>query len=128
MALVFKRSNEWVSAPVPDTHEAEPLAIGGYVPIEKCYSFDPQPEALTDEEKPYIIGVQANVWTEYMSTFNYVQYMFLPRAAALAEVQWCTPANKDYTAFKARLDHMVDLYRLYDWRVSMQYKEEPAEL
>ena len=105
--------------------EHEPLSIGGYVPIEKVYRFEPLPEALTDEEKTYIWGVQANVWTEYIHTFHHVQYMFLPRASALAELQWTAPEHKDYAAFRQRLDHMVGLYRHYDWRVSMQYAEEP---
>jgi len=109
-------------------HENEPLSIGGYLPIEKVYSFNPLPEVLTDEEKPYIWGVQANLWTEYISTFNHVQYMFLPRGAALSELQWSQPGHKDYEAFRKRLDHMVDLYRHYGWRVSMQYAEEPADL
>lgn len=105
--------------------EHEPLSIGGYVPIEKVYRFEPQPEALTDEEKSYIWGVQANIWTEYIHTFHHVQYMFLPRASALAELQWTAPVHKDYDAFRQRLNHMVRLYRHYDWRVSMQYAEEP---
>lgn len=107
--------------------ENEPLSIGGYVPIERVYSFEPVPEALTPDQQQYIWGVQANVWTEYISTFNHVQYMFLPRASALAELQWTQPEHKDYEAFRERLDHMVQLYRHFDWRVSMQYVEEPAE-
>ena len=106
----------------------EPLSIGGYVPIEKVYSFNPLPEALTPDEQQHIIGVQANVWTEYIASFNHVQYMLLPRAAALAEVQWSQPEHRDYAAFRQRLDHMVELYQLYGWRVSMQYVEEPAVL
>lgn len=107
--------------------ENEPLSIGGYVPIERVYSFEPVPEALTPDQQQYIWGVQANVWTEYISTFHHVQYMFLPRASALAELQWTQPEHKDYEAFRNRLDHMVQLYRHFDWRVSMQYVEEPAE-
>lgn len=106
--------------------ENEPLAIGGYVPLEKIYSFEPQLDELTDEEKQYVIGVQANMWCEYVKTFNHVQYMVLPRMAGLAEVQWCQPNTKDYDAFKKRVDHMMDLYRHYGWRVSLQYIEEPA--
>lgn len=106
--------------------ENEPLAIGGYVPLEKIYSFEPQLDELTDDEKQYIIGLQANMWCEYVKTFNHVQYMVLPRMAGLAEVQWNQPNTKDYEAFKKRLDHMMDLYRHYGWRVSLQYIEEPA--
>jgi hexosaminidase len=103
----------------------EPLAIGGYVPIEKVYSFNPLPEVLTDEEKSYIWGVQANIWTEYIHTFNHVQYMALPRMAALAEVQWCQPEQKDYSRFFGQLGHLTSLYDLYGWRWSRQAYEEP---
>lgn len=106
--------------------ENEPLSIGGYVPLEKIYSFEPQLDELTDEEKQYVIGVQANMWCEYVKTFDHVQYMVLPRMSGLAEVQWCQPDTKDYEAFKNRVDHMMDIYLHYGWRVSLQYIEEPA--
>ncbi len=105
--------------------EHEPLSIGGYVPIEKVYSFNPIPEALTDDEQKYIWGVQANIWTEYIHTFNHVQYMALPRMGALAEVQWCQPEQKDYTRFFANLGNLTHLYDIYSWRWSRQAYEEP---
>jgi hexosaminidase len=73
--------------------EHEPIAIGGYLPLEKVYSFEPT-EGIPEEYKKYIVGVQANVWTEYISTFSKVEYMTLPRLAALAEVQWCAPSQR----------------------------------
>lgn len=91
----------------------EPLAIGGYVPVEKVYSFNPLPDELTAEQKQRIIGVQANVWTEYIASFNHVMYMALPRAAALAEVQWCSPGQRNYEAFLNRMNNLVRLYDLY---------------
>ena len=107
---------------------AEPLAIGGYVPIEKVYGFNPLPEVLTEEEQQYIMGVQANIWTEYIHTFNHVQYMALPRMAALCEVQWCQPERKDYTRFFGDLSHLTNLYDLYQWRWSHQAYEEPMAI
>ncbi len=106
-------------------HEHEPLAIGGYVPIEKVYSFNPIPEALTADQQKYIWGVQANIWTEYIHTFHHVQYMALPRMAALAEVQWCQPERKDYARFFQSLGNLTGLYDLYGWRWSRQAYEEP---
>ena len=88
----------------------EPLCIGGYVPVEKVYSFEPLHESLTPEQQKYIIGVQANIWTEYMPDYKRVEYMALPRMAALCEVQWCKPENKDYEDFKTRLLPLIDLY------------------
>ena len=88
----------------------EPLAIGGYVPVEKVYSFEPVNESLTAEEQKHIIGVQANLWTEYVPTFSHVEYMELPRMAALCEVQWCNPQNKDFADFKTRLFPLLNIY------------------
>jgi hexosaminidase len=81
----------------------EPLAIGGFLPLEKVYSYNPVPKSLSADEKKYIMGVQANVWTEYIPTFSQVQYMIFPRMAALAEVAWTEPVNKNYDFFIARL-------------------------
>lgn len=82
----------------------EPLAIGGYLPLEKCYSYEPIPEELNADEAKHILGVQGNVWTEYMKTPEYVEYMAYPRAIALAEVGWSSKENKDFDNFKKRLD------------------------
>lgn len=87
----------------------EPLAIGGYVPLERVYSFEPCPKVLTPEEQKYIIGVQANLWTEYVTTYSHVEYMLLPRMAALSEIQWSS-APKDYEGFLSRLPQLVDIY------------------
>lgn len=90
----------------------EPLAIGGYVPLEKVYGYEPMPAVLTPEEQKYIIGVQANHWSEYFPTFSQLQYMALPRWAALAEAQWTDPAKtqKDYKKFLSRLTQLIGIY------------------
>ena len=88
----------------------EPLAIGGYLPLETVYSYEPMPKELTADEARHIIGVQANIWTEYMPTFKQMQYMALPRLAALSEVQWSQPALKDYTSFTNRLTEFTHMY------------------
>jgi hexosaminidase len=79
-------------------HDAEPLAIGGNLPLEKVYSLDPL-EGIAPEHTHHILGVQANLWTEYISTPEYLEYMLLPRMLAIAEVQWCQPERRDYTRF-----------------------------
>ena len=93
----------------------EPVAIGGYVPVERVYSFEPMPEELTAEEQKHIIGVQANIWTEYIATFRHVQYMALPRMAALAELQWCNPEQREYQDFLNRCNHIRELYDHYGY-------------
>jgi hexosaminidase len=87
----------------------EPIAIGGYTPLYKVYEYQPIPEALSEEESRFILGAQANVWTEYMKTFDHVQYMIFPRIAAMSEVLWGTAQPAHYDAFENRVvAHMRD--------------------
>ncbi len=88
----------------------EPDAIGGYVPVEKVYSFEPVPEGLNAEQAKHILGAQANMWTEYIPYFHQVEYMELPRFAAMSEVQWTEPEQKDYTDFTHRLPALMKHY------------------
>lgn len=95
--------------------ETEPMAIGGYLPIERVYSYEPMPKSLSPEEQKYIVGVQANLWTEYIPDFKQVQYMVLPRMAALCESQWCAPEKKNYEAFLQRVSRLVNIYAKNGW-------------
>ncbi len=101
-----------------DNRAGEPFAIGGYVPVEKVYSLEPAPDELTEEQKKYIIGVQANLWTEYIADGKHVEYMILPRAAALCEVQWMQPQQKNFDDFTTRLMRLIKLYDLKGWNYS----------
>jgi hexosaminidase len=85
-------------------NENEPLAIGGFLPLEKVYHFNPIPEELSEEESKYVLGAQGNVWTEYMQTEKQVEYMAYPRAVALSEVLWSSPEQKNYSDFIHRLE------------------------
>ena len=90
----------------------EPLGIGGYVSLEKCWSFDPF-DQLTESEKSYIYGIQANTWTEYMRGIDRVQFMDLPRFCALSAVSWHKDAQT-YPEFLAKVkDSMLKLYQYY---------------
>ncbi|MCM1484409.1 MAG: glycoside hydrolase family 20 protein [Muribaculaceae bacterium] len=89
----------------------EPLAIGGFLPVEKVYSYEPISSSLTAEEAKNIIGAQANLWTEYIPTFSQAQYMELPRFAALSEVQWTQPNKKDYSNFVRRIPQLIEHYK-----------------
>ncbi len=84
------------------THN-EPLATGGFLPLEKVYSFEPVPNELTAKEAKHILGAQGQIWTEYISTFQKVEYMAFPRACALAEVLWSQQKDKNYENFLVRL-------------------------
>lgn len=81
----------------------QPEAIGGYLPLSKVYSYNPVPAELTPEEAKHILGVQANVWTEYIPTTEHLEYMIFPRILGLSEVAWTAPAQKDADAFQAKL-------------------------
>ena len=84
----------------------EPLAIGGFLPLKKVYSFNPIPPELSKEEEKYVLGAQGNVWTEYMKTEDQVEYMVFPRILAMSEVLWggvVKNIETDYPEFLSRL-------------------------
>ena len=86
----------------------EPLGIGGFVPVSKSYALDPY-NGLAPEERPYILGVQANLWTEYIFTSTHLKHMLLPRLAAIAEVGWAYD-RKDFADFKRRMNSFRKCY------------------
>ncbi|WP_209389729.1 family 20 glycosylhydrolase [Chryseobacterium sp. RR2-3-20] len=82
--------------------QTEPNAFGGFTPLDKVYSYNPIPEELTKVQSKYILGVQANLWTEYITDFKQVQYMIFPRLFALSEVAWGTSKPENYKEFENR--------------------------
>ena len=112
----------------------EPFGIGGYLPLERVYSYEPMPASLTPEEQKYIKGVQANLWTEYIATFPHAQYMVLPRWAALCEIQWSSPEKKNYADFLSRLPQLIKWYDAEGYNyakhafgVQAEFEPNPAE-
>ena len=91
--------------------ETQPEAIGGFLPLEKAYSFDPAPDTLSHAVRQHILGLQGNVWAEYIPTPEHAEYMIYPRILALAEVGWSQPATKDWNSFNARVNEAVALLR-----------------
>ena len=83
--------------------ETEPLAIGGFTDLAEVYGYDPVPAVLNDTESKHIIGTQANVWTEYITTPEHAEYMIFPRMCALSEISWTAPENKNFDNFMLRL-------------------------
>lgn len=94
---------------------SEPPAIGGFSDVANVYNLEPVPADLAPSVKAHIKGVQANVWTEYIPYTNQVEYMVLPRMAALSEVQWLQPSEKNFEAFKKRVDSLRHIYELYGY-------------
>ncbi len=90
----------------------EPLAIGGFVPLEKVYGYEPLPAELGPGQAKHVLGTQAQLWSEYMPTARQMEYMAFPRLAALAEVAWTSPSRKDYASFLNRLRAQEERWRL----------------
>ena len=85
----------------------EPLAIGGFNPLEQVYAYEPVPDSLTPDQAKHILGAQANMWTEYLKTPEAVEYMLWPRALALAELTWSSKEARDWNSFVARLPNAL---------------------
>lgn len=102
------------------TKKEDSLTIGGYLPLETVYKYEPLPVELTADEQKYILGGQANLWSEYIANGSKAEYMLFPRLAALSEVLWSAKENKDWSSFQTRLQTQ---YKRYDlWKVSYNTK------
>ena len=97
----------YIDAP-QDAPYSQPESIGGYLPLEKVYSYEPVPESLDENVGKYISGVQANLWAEFIVEDDHYEHMLWPRAIALAEIGWSMPENKDYADFRRRAVAIVD--------------------
>ena len=93
---------------------SEPFAIGGFVPLEKVYSFEPVPAELEPQFAKHVLGAQGQLWTEYMPQPKQVEYMAFPRMSALAEVVWTPKERKDYAGFLVRLAAHLERLRALD--------------
>ena len=113
--------------------DKEPLCIGGLVTVEKLYSYEPY-EGMTAGTEDHILGVQANLWTEYIDTPEFLEYMLLPRLCALSEVQWCNAERKSYDRFNVSLDHTFRMLDVMGYTyakhvrglIGLPGKEQPA--
>lgn len=90
--------------------EGEPLAIGGYSPLEEVYSYDPMPAELDEDEQRYILGVQGNLWSEYLTTPDYMEYMAYPRFFAVGEIGWTNQGLRDFENFLTRFRKQAERY------------------
>ena len=111
----------------------EPIAQGGFVPLEKVYAYEPVPAELTPDQRKYVLGLQANLWTEYITTPQHAEYMAFPRSIALAEIGWMPQGPKNFEDFSTRLkEHLKRLdylkvnysKRLFDVRSSTQFGDD----
>jgi hexosaminidase len=91
--------------------EGEPVAIGGFNSLKKVYDYNPVPQELSADDAKYVLGAQGNVWTEFISTTEHLEYMVLPRMVALAEVLWTEKENKNWVSFNQRLQYHFRAYQ-----------------
>ena len=101
---------------LPQGEWSNTLLFGGHSHLQKVYDYEPAPDTLPAEAKAHVIGVQANLWTEYIAYPELIEYQVLPRMAALAEVQWTAPAQKDYPSFLRRLPRLLTIYDEQGWQ------------
>lgn len=98
----------------------EPSVMGSWpISVEKVYELEPAPDSLSAEALAHIKGVQANLWTEHVTCVQAAEYMLLPRAAALAEVQWAEPGSKDFDSFRSRIASVVKEYDRLGWKYAL---------
>ena len=124
--IAAKAGNQAIMAPNShlyfDYYQAktgEPIAIGGFTPLDKVYSYEPVPKGLDINEASRIMGAQGNVWTEYIKTPEKVEYMSVPRMTALSEVVWSKRKTRDFSEFKKRLN----FYRFFLDKEKINYRK-----
>ncbi|NOW96493.1 beta-N-acetylhexosaminidase [Mucilaginibacter sp. SG564] len=100
--IMSPNSNMYVDHAQAKDGKTEPLNIGGFLPLDVVYNYNPRPTALSTDQQKHILGVQANMWTEYVATNNKLEYMLFPRVIALAEVGWTKTDNKNYEDFTSQ--------------------------
>ena len=104
--------------------ESEPLAIGGYSPLEKVYRYNPVPDTLSRQQAKHILGAQGNVWTEYMHSGSKVEYMAYPRAAALAEIVWSPEEKQNWDDFLRRLQTQFKRFEIMEVNAAEHFRNE----
>ena len=133
-AIMSTRTHLYLDRYQSENKDSEPLAHSSYLPVDMVWSYDPymsedkNAEALTEEQKAHIIGIQSNVWTEYIPNNEHMEYMANPRMAAVSEVQWCQPKMKDWNRFRKGLNRFRELYELLGYNYARHiYVEDIAE-
>ena len=110
------------------TKHDDSLVIGGFLPLEKIYNYEPFPKELNEADAKYIIGAQSNVWTEYMGNPGKVEYMLFPRIDALSEVLWTPKENKNWDDFQKRLPKIIARYEFWNVSYSKAYCDLKASI
>jgi hexosaminidase len=118
---VIMTPGDWVYLNYSQTKNDDSITIGGYLPLEKVYRYEPLPGSMTPDQGKYILGAQGNVWTEYMNNPRIVEYMIFPRMSALSEVLWSPKEKRDWKDFEKRLKTQFKRYDLWKADYSKAY-------
>lgn len=115
-----------------DAPYSQPEAIGGYLPLEKVYSYNPVPDSISADKQDFILGVQANLWAEYIPTDEHMEYMLYPRAIALSEVAWTAPEKKSWDSFHERILKIIPVlkekgYNTFDYAKEIGNRKEYSQ-
>jgi len=110
------------------TKNEDSVTIGGFTPLDKTYNYEPLPKELPIDKQKFILGAQANLWTEYIKNFRKTEYMILPRLSALSEVLWSPKEKKNYTDFEKRLPAIFKRYELWRANYSIAYYDIKATI
>ncbi len=113
----------WVYFDHSPNKQEDSLTIGGYTNLEKVYGYEPVPKELSADEQKYVLGAQANVWTEYMKTPSKVEYMIFPRMEALSEVLWTPKEQKNWEDFQKRVETQVKRYAFLNTQYNRKYND-----
>ena len=111
----------WVYLDHSQTKHEDSLTIGGYTTVQKIYGYEPVPAALSATEAAYVLGAQGNVWTEYMSNPQKVEYMIFPRMSALSEVLWSPKNARNWDNFEKKLPVLFKRYAFLGLNYSKAY-------
>lgn len=101
--------------------DEDSVTIGGYLPLEKVYSYEPYSQKLSSDQHQYILGAQANLWTEYIKNTKKLEYMLFPRISALSEVVWSARDVRDWNRFNGNLQEILKRYDLWKVNYSKKY-------
>ena len=118
---VIMTPNSYVYFDYAQNKQEDSLVIGGYLNVQKVYNYEPVPAALAAEDTKYILGAQANVWSEYMKTPAKVEYMVFPRMSALSEVLWSRKEARNWSDFEKRMEKQTQRYELWNASYNKKY-------
>ena len=110
------------------SNNEDSLTIGGFIPLEKVYGYEPVPDGITEEQATHILGAQANLWTEYITNEKKIEYMIFPRMAALAEVLWSKKELRNWSDFERRLPAVFETYKKWNMNFSNAYYEPTIDI